>query len=64
MKHLQLVRGNATPEELAAVVALLAASSAPAVEEPVKEPSLWGAPRLREPLHPGPGAWKTSGLPR
>jgi hypothetical protein len=60
---LRVVRGTATPEELAAVVAVLAARSGGAPEEPVAEPSLWGAPRLRAPLpFPGAGAWKASAL--
>ncbi len=57
---LQLVRGEATPEELAAVVALLAArgsAGAPAAPAPR---SRWRSP-LRAPLPiPGPGAWQAS----
>lgn len=53
------VTGSPTPEELAAVVAVLSAASstAPAPEEPVT--SRWNdrAALLRRPLHPGPGAW-------
>jgi hypothetical protein len=63
---LRLVRGTATPEELAAVVTVLASRSgggAPA-EPAASEPSLWGAPQLRGPHQPGPGAWKASSLPR
>ena len=62
---LKLVRGTATPEELAAVVALLAARSGggQAEEAPV-QPSLWSAPQLRGTLAAGPGAWRASGLPR
>ena len=63
--ELKLVSGTATPEELAAVVAVLVASSgAPAAPEPPAAPSLWSRPQLREPLHAGPGAWRASGLPR
>ena len=63
--HLKLVRGNPTPEELAAVVALLAARSAAApAEEPAPARSLWAVPQLRTPLSHGPGAWRASGLPR
>ncbi len=60
---LRLVRGNPTPEELAVVVALLAARSAGSShEEPTAPapPSLWSVPRLRPPLVPGPGAWRAS----
>ena len=54
------VTGAPTPEELAAVVAVLtaASSSAPAAEEPV--PSRWNdrAALLRRPLPTGPDAWR------
>ena len=62
--ELRLVRGDATPEELAAVVAVLAASGGgDAAEEPDTTPSLWARPQLRAPLPPpGPGAWAASGL--
>jgi hypothetical protein len=60
---LRVVRGTASPEELAAVVVVLAARAGGAPEEQVAEPSLWGAPQLRGPLpQPGPGAWRASGL--
>jgi hypothetical protein len=56
------VTGRPTPEELAAVVAVLAAatSAAPAPEQPA--PSGWGDPaaRLRHPLPSGPRAWRTA----
>ena len=62
---LRVVRGDATPEEIAAVLAVLL--SRPAVEAPPprKAPSAWsGRSRLlRRPLFPGPGAWRRSGLP-
>jgi hypothetical protein len=63
---LKLVRGNPTPEELGAVVALLAARSAAGgvAEEPAPTRSLWATPQLRTPLAHGPGAWRASGLPR
>ncbi|MGZ4488007.1 MAG: acyl-CoA carboxylase subunit epsilon [Nocardioides sp.] len=62
---LKLVRGNPTPEELGAVVALLAARSGAApAEEPAPVRSLWARPRLRQALEHGPGAWRASGLPR
>lgn len=61
---LRLVRGNATPEELGAVVALLAARSGGVAEsETPTTPSAWGAPRLRQPMPaPGPGAWHAAVL--
>ena len=54
------VSGAPTPEELAAVVAVLtAASSAVALPEDPAPPSRWNdrAALLRRPLFPGPGAW-------
>ena len=61
--ELRVIRGDASPEELAAVVAVLLASGG-AAKEPEPEPrSAWSAPQLRRPLPPpGPGAWVTSGL--
>jgi hypothetical protein len=61
---LQVVRGEPTAEELAALVAVVAAraSAFPEPTSPVA-PSLWGRPVLRAPVHPGPGAWRASGLP-
>jgi hypothetical protein len=63
MTNLRVVRGDATAEELAAVVALLAASGGSPVEQPAAAPSLWARPQLRAPLAaPGPGTWVASGL--
>jgi hypothetical protein len=60
---LRVVRGDATPEELAALIAVLAGrGSAEGPAEPAR--SLWARPVLRGPLHPGPGAWRASALPR
>ncbi|CAO5148179.1 acyl-CoA carboxylase epsilon subunit [Frankia sp. AiPs1] len=61
---LRLIRGNATPEEIAAVVALLAAQSVAAEPEPPSVRSGWSDPAQghRGPLHAGPGAWRRSGL--
>ena len=57
------VAGNPTPEELAAVVAVLAARPAAVPEEEPAAPSRWNdrARALRAPLHPGPGAWQAAG---
>ncbi|CAO5242618.1 acyl-CoA carboxylase subunit epsilon [Frankia sp. AgKG'84/4] len=62
--HLRLIRGNATPEEIAAVVALLAARSAPAEAPSRPVRSTWADPAqaLRSPLHIGAGSWRRSGL--
>jgi hypothetical protein len=63
--QLRLARGSATPEELAAVVAVLSAASG-ADDPPAPRPtSRWVArDRLvRRPLTPGRGAWRASAWP-
>ena len=67
---LRVVRGEASPEEIAALVATLtaiAAARSRAADEakPAPVPSQWNAParRLRAPLHPAPGVWRRSALP-
>jgi len=67
---LQIVRGEAGPEEIAALVATLtviaaARATAAAQAKPPPVLSQWNAParRLRAPLHPAPGAWRHSALP-
>lgn len=60
----RVVRGEPTDEELAALTVTLTALAS---GEPPSTPhprSTWTAPRLRAPLHPGPGAWRTSTWPR
>lgn len=61
---LRVVTPDATPEEVAAIVAVFSAlgGGEPAPEQPRSQ---WAAParRMRRPLHPGPGAWKASALP-
>jgi Acyl-CoA carboxylase epsilon subunit len=68
--YLRVVRGDATPEEIAALVATLTAvaaararSAAAAAPAPVR--SDWNSParRLRAPLSPAPGGWRRSALP-
>jgi hypothetical protein len=64
---LRVVRGDATPEEVAALVAVLLARAAEA-EAPGPARSVnndWSdrSRLLRRPLSPGPGAWRRSGLP-
>ena len=55
---------DATPEEIAALLAVLAASGT--TEPPKRRTPAWSAPArgLRQPHHAGPGAWRASGLPR
>jgi hypothetical protein len=61
---LQVVRGEPTAEELAALVAVLAArAAAPAPAARVR--SAWADParRIRVTARPGPGPWRRSALP-
>ncbi len=67
---LQIMRGDASPEEVAALVATLtaiAAARSRAADDAKPAPVLshWNDParRLRAPLHPAPGAWRRSALP-
>ncbi|WP_219465639.1 acyl-CoA carboxylase subunit epsilon [Nonomuraea rhizosphaerae] len=62
--HLRIVRGDATPEELAALVAVLATRRA-APEPPARRPQTWRNPArtMRKPLAPGKSAWRMSALP-
>jgi hypothetical protein len=61
---LTVVRGEPTPEQLAALVAVVSARASAAPPEPDPRPrSLWGRPQLRGPLSPAPGAWRASALP-
>ena len=66
---LRVVRGDATPEEIAALVAVLIARSGRG-EGPARRPrpparGAWSdrSRQLRRPLHPGPGAWRRSAWP-
>jgi hypothetical protein len=63
--YLRVVRGEPTPEELAALVAVLAARSVPVAVAPRVRPA-WSDParRFGRLAHrPGPGAWRRSALP-
>jgi len=62
---LRVVRGDATPEELAALVAVLAAAGGEPAAAPRRVPA-WSAPHrgLRRTFPAGPGGWRVSGLPR
>jgi hypothetical protein len=63
----RVVRGDPTPEEIAALVAVLAArggdDDAPGQPRSVKNGWPDRSRLLRRPLSPGPGAWRASGLP-
>ena len=60
---LQIVNPDATPEQIAAIVAVFASlgGSAPA---PKKARSLWATPQPRLTYASGLGGWRASGLPR
>jgi hypothetical protein len=63
-----LVQGAPTPEELAALVVVVAArqDATAASRDALTESSAWSAPsrRLRQPLYPGPDGWWRSSHPR
>jgi hypothetical protein len=63
---LRVVRGDASPQEIAALVAVLLAARS-AVDDAAPEParSAWSdrSAVLRSPVFPGPGAWRGSALP-
>ena len=63
---ISLARGHASPEELAALVAVLSAASAEEVEPAPRHTSQWASRErmVRRPLAPGPGAWRASSWPR
>jgi hypothetical protein len=65
---LRVIRGDATAEEIVALLAVLAArgdaGSGPA---PQRKPTTTWADRaaaIRRPVPPGPGAWRASAWPR
>ncbi|MGD3106710.1 MULTISPECIES: acyl-CoA carboxylase epsilon subunit [unclassified Streptomyces] len=69
---IKVVRGNPTPEELAAALAVVQARAAAAAAVAPGRPerrSEWADPAATVPArsrlpHPGPGAWRTSFWPR
>ena len=63
---LRVVRGEATEEELAALVAVLAARSRTTSAGPSTRHGQWRSRgrNVRPVLSHGPGAWYASGLPR
>ena len=62
----RVVRGTPTDAELAALTVVLAVAAEPTAEPRPVVRSAWNDPaaRLRRPLAVGPGAWRTSALPR
>jgi hypothetical protein len=63
--YLRVVRGEPTAEELAALVAVLAARQAAAPAPAPRPRSAWADPARRLGLtdRPRPGAWRRSALP-
>ncbi len=63
---LRVVNADATPEEIAALVAVLSALASASQDAPRRQRSAWSNPaRSLRPVHrTGDGAWRTSGLPR
>ena len=67
---LVVIKGDATEEEVAALVAVLqgvaSASAAAAASQEQPARSTWAAPAraVRTPHHAGPGGWRASALPR
>ena len=61
---LQIVKGDATPEEIAALVAVIVSMGSVPPPKP-KPRSAWAHPArgLREVHRHGASAWRTSGLP-
>jgi Acyl-CoA carboxylase epsilon subunit len=61
---LRVVRGAPSPEELAALIAVVSSRGGAVEDEPAPS-SRWASREslLRQPLPHGPGAWRASGLP-
>jgi hypothetical protein len=62
---LRVVTPGTTPEEVAAIVAVLSALDGGDAPAPARRPQ-WNAPHrmVRRPVAHGPGGWRASGLPR
>lgn len=62
---LRVVNADATPEEVAAIVAVLSALGGGEAPAPRRRPE-WNAPHrlVRRTLPHGVGAWRSSGMPR
>jgi hypothetical protein len=65
---LRVVKGEPSPEELAALVTVISARAAAAASAPTTEPAgagnwatYWRT--ARRPLHPGPNRWRASAHP-
>ena len=62
---LRVVNGDATSEEIAALVAVFSSLGGPA-DPPARRTPEWSAHhrKVRRALPHGPGGWRSSGLPR
>ncbi len=62
---LRVVQGDATPEEVAALVAVFASLGGDEAAPPRRTPEWQAHHRKVRANHPhGPGGWRSSGLPR
>jgi Acyl-CoA carboxylase epsilon subunit len=63
---LRVVKGDPTPEELAALVAVVTARRGAGTAPAPRPRPVWGHPAaaMRRALSAGPGAWRASALPR
>ena len=63
---LRVVNADATPEEVAALVAVLSALGQAGEDAPQRPRSAWSDPArgVRRPHHAGVGGWRASSLPR
>jgi hypothetical protein len=62
---LRVVRGDPTPEELAALVAVVTARAAASAPGTARPRAAWGDPAraVRRPVTPGPDGWRASARP-
>lgn len=63
---LTVVNPDATPEEIAALVAVFSALGSGTAEAPRRRTPAWAQPArlVRTPVAPGHGGWRASSLPR
>ena len=66
MSHLRIVRGDPTPEEIAVLTALVAASGGGEEPAPRVRRGGWNDPArgFRQPVTSGPNGWRAALAPR